>query len=175
MVDDLQQGLEDGLGNPRNDEDENGGENGDVNNNDADDSLSSPYSSPDGARFLRLSDLCCSAEVVDDLEGLRRARAALLPTIAVDGGSEPNASVVVGLDCEWRPYERSQEPQPVALLQVATRRQAFLLDLLRLEGPHRGDDRAGDEDVEEADDEEVEGEAEQEVEHHMPGRRSLDP
>ncbi|KAF8072965.1 EXD3 [Scenedesmus sp. PABB004] len=68
---------------------------------------------------------------VADLAGLQLMRAAVLPHAASGSGSGA-AAHVVGMDCEWRPFDRGQAPTPVALLQVATRTQAFLVDLLAI-------------------------------------------
>ena len=80
----------------------------------------------DGVRFLRLADLDCEALVVADRATVATAAAAL------QGASR------VGLDCEWRPFRSGALPTPVALLQVATARHAFLFDLLALETPPQG-------------------------------------
>jgi len=60
--------------------------------------------------------------MVDDHASLAAASAALGPAL------------VVGLDCEWRPFSRGMAPTPVSLLQVATPHAVFLFDLLVLEG-----------------------------------------
>jgi hypothetical protein len=43
-----------------------------------------------------------------------------------------SALPVVGIDCEWQPYKKGMPKSPVALLQVATRQQVFVVDLLAL-------------------------------------------
>lgn len=50
---------------------------------------------------------------------------------SLDGGSE-GYRLVVGLDCEWQPYERGQPKSQVSLLQLATPDAVFLLDMLAL-------------------------------------------
>lgn len=45
---------------------------------------------------------------------------------------------VVGIDAEWAPGTRGAAPGPVSLLQIATRRRVYLLDLLRLCGDGGG-------------------------------------
>ena len=39
---------------------------------------------------------------------------------------------VLGVDCEWEPEQRRAEASPVATLQLATRRRAFVVDLVAL-------------------------------------------
>ena len=94
---------------------------------------------------------------VDDAIGIRAMRAAVLdPSTRTrddryddryDDGAAPDAPWVVGLDAEWRPHKHS----PVALLQVATRDEAFLVDvasLMRREVDDAGGDAGGDADAE---------------------------
>ena len=64
---------------------------------------------------------------VDDLEGLQRATAAVrAQTAGVNVSDNVRLPPCVGLDAEWRPGDNT----PVALLQVATRDEVFLIDLL---------------------------------------------
>lgn len=58
-------------------------------------------------------------------------------------GSTVRYHLVVGLDCEWQPYERGQPKSAVSLLQLATPEAVFLLDMLALCGPGSDDSRAG--------------------------------
>lgn len=52
---------------------------------------------------------------------------------ASSGSASSSATVpVVGIDCEWQPYERGSPKTPVALLQLATRDQVFLVDMLAI-------------------------------------------
>ena len=82
---------------------------------------------------------------VDDARGIDAMRTAVLdPSTRTRDrydryddrydGAAPDAPWVVGLDAEWRPHKHS----PVALLQVATRDEAFLVDVASL---MRRDDR----------------------------------
>jgi len=69
--------------------------------------------------------------VVDSLEKLQLAEEVLFG----DGRGGPKVVGaaahlrLVGLDCEWRPFENNQTPNPVAVFQVVTRTHAFLLDM----------------------------------------------
>ena len=52
------------------------------------------------------------------------------------GGGFSDASLLshsqltpVGMDAEWQPYNRGELPSPVAVLQLATRDKAFVLDM----------------------------------------------
>lgn len=62
---------------------------------------------------------------VDDLEGLTRATAAVR-ALTADASLNARQPPCVGLDAEWRPGDNT----PVALLQIATRDEVFLIDLL---------------------------------------------
>ena len=57
------------------------------------------------------------------------ASATHAPLDGVDGVALPAA---VGLDSEWRPYARGEAATPVALLQLCSRRHAFLVDVQAL-------------------------------------------
>jgi prolyl-tRNA editing enzyme YbaK/EbsC (Cys-tRNA(Pro) deacylase) len=59
-------------------------------------------------------------------------------TVSVDATPLPPLPAVVGIDAEWRPYERGGTATPVALLQLATRRAVFLVDVLALSGATDG-------------------------------------
>ena len=86
---------------------------------------------------------------VDDASGIGTMRTAVLDPSTRrrddryddryddDDGAAPDAPWVVGLDAEWRPHKHS----PVALLQVATRREAFLVDVASLMRRDEGGDR----------------------------------
>jgi hypothetical protein len=72
---------------------------------------------------------------VNSLQGIQHMQDLLLgqqPSSAVPGADAMDASCmpVVGIDCEWRPYDRQQASTPVALLQLATRNNVFLIDML---------------------------------------------
>jgi len=75
--------------------------------------------------FLRLHDLEPVARIIHvrDLASVRFAAKAL------------EAAVVVGLDCEWRPYKKWMLPNPVSFFQISTPTESFLLDLLALRPP----------------------------------------
>ena len=86
---------------------------------------------------------------VDDASGIETMRTAVLDPSTRrrddryddryddDDGAAPDAPWVVGLDAEWRPHKHS----PVALLQVATRREAFLVDVASLMRRDEGGNR----------------------------------
>ena len=85
---------------------------------------------------------------VDDARGIDAMRTAVLdPSTRTRDrydrygdrydGAAPDAPWVVGLDAEWRPHKHS----PVALLQVATRDKAFLVDVASLMRRDEGNDR----------------------------------
>jgi prolyl-tRNA editing enzyme YbaK/EbsC (Cys-tRNA(Pro) deacylase) len=57
---------------------------------------------------------------------------------AADAPPPPPLPAAVGIDAEWRPYERGGAATPVALLQLATRRAVFLVDVLALSGTPGG-------------------------------------
>lgn len=65
---------------------------------------------------------------IDDVDGLKRTTAAVraLDSAARDASTSVRQPPCVGLDGEWRPGDNS----PVALLQIATREEVFLIDLL---------------------------------------------
>uniref|UniRef100_A0A383VDK1 3'-5' exonuclease domain-containing protein n=1 Tax=Tetradesmus obliquus TaxID=3088 RepID=A0A383VDK1_TETOB len=80
---------------------------------------------------------------VDDEQGIAAMQQLVLPqrSDSTNNGSSSSSSsssssgvpdVVVGMDCEWRPYERHCPASPVALLQLATRQHVFLVDLLAI-------------------------------------------
>jgi hypothetical protein len=71
-----------------------------------------------------------SITVVDSLARIQRMHQLLLLLPAQQQG--PGTRQVVGLDCEWQPYRKGEPRSPVALLQLATRKQVFLVDLLAL-------------------------------------------
>ena len=65
---------------------------------------------------------------VCDVDGIERMRRAVLDLNTVDGGNPTTREgypPVVGLDGEWKPGSRT----PVSILQVATRTEAFVVDL----------------------------------------------
>ena len=66
---------------------------------------------------------------VDDAAGVLRMRAAVLDERAsAEGSASDLPPNVVGLDAEWRPRSGT----PVAVLQVATRHEVFLVDMIEL-------------------------------------------
>ena len=81
-----------------------------------------------------------SVSWVADAEGARAARDAIFGDGSRPAAREPTLDEirVVGLDAEWRP----QTGSPVALLQLATRDRAFLVDALAM-----ASEDAADEDV----------------------------
>ena len=86
-------------------------------------------------------DLPCGARHwVASVDAIERMRAAVLPPPRRNESARSDGAIsiavedvkhdVVGIDAEWRP----QSGSPVALLQIATRREAFLVDTLTLCG-----------------------------------------
>lgn len=70
---------------------------------------------------------------VDSLGAIRRMQQAIMPAAAQPAGAGAAAQQqqqLVAIDSEWRPFERGQPATPVALLQLATRSDVFLVDLL---------------------------------------------
>lgn len=66
---------------------------------------------------------------------------------AYEPGSGPGLyPAVVGIDAEWEPGSREAPPGPVSLLQIATRRHVYLVDVLWFCGPEDAPacGRAGD-------------------------------
>ncbi|XP_043722158.1 uncharacterized protein LOC122669456 isoform X2 [Telopea speciosissima] len=58
---------------------------------------------------------------VDEVEGLRSA------TSHIEGCK------VVGIDCEWKPnYEKGSPPNKVSIMQIASEKTVFIIDLIRL-------------------------------------------
>lgn len=80
-------------------------------------------------------------KLVQDLQGIQDMQQQLLgPPYPAGGtagsnsrasGTSTSTSSVVGIDCEWQPYHKGPRT-PVALLQLATRQQVYLVDLLAL-------------------------------------------
>lgn len=101
---------------------------------------------PDGAadaagadKYWQLPpEVARSIHWVDDEQGIAAMQQLVLPqrSDSTSNGSSSSSSgvpvVVVGMDCEWRPYERHCPASPVALLQLATRQHVFLVDLLAI-------------------------------------------
>ncbi|KAF6266569.1 ribonuclease H-like domain-containing protein [Scenedesmus sp. NREL 46B-D3] len=70
---------------------------------------------------------------VCDKQGIESMQQLVLPQPGANNSSSAGVpGVVVGLDCEWRPYGRCSPATPVALLQLATRQHVFLVDLLAI-------------------------------------------
>eukprot|EP00615_Pteridomonas_danica_P005885 CAMPEP_0114341440 /NCGR_PEP_ID=MMETSP0101-20121206/9049_1 /TAXON_ID=38822 ORGANISM="Pteridomonas danica, Strain PT" /NCGR_SAMPLE_ID=MMETSP0101 /ASSEMBLY_ACC=CAM_ASM_000211 /LENGTH=1699 /DNA_ID=CAMNT_0001475045 /DNA_START=42 /DNA_END=5141 /DNA_ORIENTATION=+ len=81
--------------------------------------------------YLKMDDLNCTIHLVQDLESVEKA-------IKLLHDSDVSA---VGIDAEWQPIRGggggggdSSPVTPVAVLQISTRSDAFLFDLLVLEG-----------------------------------------
>lgn len=72
--------------------------------------------------FWQLPMPSTSIEVVDTAERLEAVRQEVM-------GPGQGTWQVVGLDCEWKPYRHNEPRSRVALLQIATRRRCFLVDL----------------------------------------------
>ncbi|KAK8495910.1 hypothetical protein V6N13_031891 [Hibiscus sabdariffa] len=73
-------------------------------------------------RFLNINELVVDDIIwVDELNGLGEA------TCQIEG------SKVVGLDCEWKPnYVKGSKPNKVSILQIASDKKVFILDLIKL-------------------------------------------
>lgn len=66
---------------------------------------------------------------------LQQARQHSATQVSASSKSSSSGRVsipVVGIDLEWKPYERGAPKTPVALLQLATRDKVFLVDLLAI-------------------------------------------
>jgi len=73
-------------------------------------------------------------QVVNSNESLAAGLNALL--LPGTGSGLAGHLQVVGLDCEWRPFPRgATQENPVAVLQVVTRTDAFLIDMLHWARP----------------------------------------
>jgi hypothetical protein len=89
-----------------------------------------------GNKYWQLpAHIASSIHWVCDEQGIATMQQLVLPepsneTSSSSGNGVPD--VVVGLDCEWRPYEKNSPATPVALLQLATRQHVFLVDLLAI-------------------------------------------
>jgi len=79
--------------------------------------------------------------MVDSSELLQRASKALFEhTKQPNVDDYPAAGLqVVGLDCEWLPYNSKEPETPVAVLQVVTRTEAYLIDMLYWARPWGGE------------------------------------
>jgi hypothetical protein len=96
-------------------------------------------SAEDGGKFWQLpSHIASSIHWVSDEQGIASMQQLVLPQACENSSSSssssgvPAADIVVGLDCEWRPYDKNSPATPVALLQLATRQHVFLVDLLAI-------------------------------------------
>jgi hypothetical protein len=79
------------------------------------------------------ADIASSIHWVCDEQGIANMQQLVLPQATTDSASSSGVpGTVVGLDCEWRPYDKHSAATPVALLQLATRRHVFLVDLLAI-------------------------------------------
>ncbi|KAJ1383486.1 Ribonuclease H-like superfamily [Sesbania bispinosa] len=73
-------------------------------------------------RYLRLDELLVEDVIwVDEIEGLLDA------TCHIEGVK------VVGVDCEWKPnYVKGSKPNKVSIMQIASEKMVFILDLIKL-------------------------------------------
>ncbi|GAB4835758.1 hypothetical protein Ancab_000667 [Ancistrocladus abbreviatus] len=73
-------------------------------------------------RYLLLHELFIDDIIwVDEVDGLQKA------TCYIEGCK------VVGLDCEWKPnYVKGNKPNKVSIMQIASEKKAFILDLIKL-------------------------------------------
>ncbi|CAH9145054.1 unnamed protein product [Cuscuta epithymum] len=74
------------------------------------------------SKYLELKDMSIEEVLwVDDINGLHDATCHL------------EECKVVGLDCEWKPnYVKGSLPNKVSIMQIASERKAFILDLIKL-------------------------------------------
>eukprot|EP00976_Prorocentrum_cordatum_P028525 579203-Prorocentrum_minimum.AAC.3 len=86
--------------------------------------------------------------VVDSSEMLQRASTALFDYSKeqTEGDYPASGLHLVGLDCEWLPYSGTEPETPVAVLQVVTRTEAFLIDMLFWSRPWGGEVKVVDAD-----------------------------
>ncbi|ERN16792.1 hypothetical protein AMTRI_Chr02g221460 [Amborella trichopoda] len=81
-----------------------------------------PEASPPPTRYLHLSDL--NLEDVIWVENVERL---------IDATCQIEGNKVVGIDCEWRPnYVKGREQNKVSILQIASERKVFIIDLIKL-------------------------------------------
>jgi len=77
--------------------------------------------------------------VVDSSEMLGRASKAIFECSKEQTSDYPASGLhLVGLDCEWLPYSGKEPKTPVAVLQVVTRTEAYLIDMLYWSRPWGG-------------------------------------
>ncbi|VFQ59584.1 unnamed protein product [Cuscuta campestris] len=81
-----------------------------------------PEACPIQSHYLNLHELLIDDLTwVDDVEGLQKA------TSYIEGCK------VVGVDCEWKPnYVKGSKPNKVSIMQIASEKAAFILDLIKL-------------------------------------------
>ncbi|XP_059440089.1 uncharacterized protein LOC132172583 isoform X3 [Corylus avellana] len=74
------------------------------------------------SRYLHLNELVVEDIIwVDEVDGLQNA------TCHIEGCK------VVGFDCEWKPnYEKGSKPNKVSIMQIASEKMVFILDLIKL-------------------------------------------
>jgi hypothetical protein len=79
-------------------------------------------------------EIAGSIHWVNDEQGITAMQQLVLPQPIASSSSSSSGvpDIVVGMDCEWRPYEKHSTATPVALLQLATRQHIFLVDLLAI-------------------------------------------
>lgn len=70
---------------------------------------------------------------VNTVEGVLRMGREVIDTLPdVTSRSSYWDFVPIGMDAEWEPYARSEAATPVAILQIATRSRAYVLDMQAL-------------------------------------------
>ncbi|XP_042508695.1 exonuclease mut-7 homolog [Macadamia integrifolia] len=81
-----------------------------------------PETIPSETHYLHLNELVLEDIIwVDEVEGLLSA------TSHIEGCK------VVGIDCEWKPnYEKGSQPSKVSIMQIASEKSVFIIDLIRL-------------------------------------------
>ncbi|XP_058770427.1 uncharacterized protein LOC131644054 [Vicia villosa] len=73
-------------------------------------------------RYLQLEELMIEDIIwVDEVESL------------LDATCQIEDAKVIGLDCEWKPnYVKGSKPNKVSIMQIASEKKAFILDLIKL-------------------------------------------
>ncbi|KAK9086335.1 hypothetical protein Syun_028729 [Stephania yunnanensis] len=81
-----------------------------------------PESNVSRTPYLDLNELIVEDIIwVDDVDGLLSAT------------SHIEECKVVGIDCEWKPnYEKGSKPNKVSIMQIASEKKVFILDLIKL-------------------------------------------
>ncbi|RWR94255.1 3'-5' exonuclease domain-containing protein [Cinnamomum micranthum f. kanehirae] len=85
-------------------------------------STSETKASSPNTRYLHLTELG-----IEDIIWVDKVDVLLNATIHMEGCK------VVGIDCEWKPnYVKGSKPNKVSIMQIASERKVFIIDLLKL-------------------------------------------